>query len=180
MTFCVASCVLLVAIGATAAQTAPSQARVTTSMQQGMHQWPAFKGKLVMIAGTEVDTLHYKRSLTFYYEHEAEWHHVPVVEGKNHFTQTLWTNGSGETTLADAVVVAQDKNIYLIKAALNSKKASITATTYQFVEVGDDVNPDGPWFLFKEMSNKSYPLAHSTVEEVLKKETARYPSKQKP
>ncbi|AVR97104.1 hypothetical protein [Pseudoduganella armeniaca] len=61
-----------------------AQASATvSSQQQGLHQWPALKGKLILINGTYQDTTTYKRSLTFYFESKpgGEWLHVPVVDG---------------------------------------------------------------------------------------------------
>jgi hypothetical protein len=60
-------------------------------------------------------------------------------------------------------------------AALNVKKASIVATRFQFVEVSEDVIPDGPRYLFREISKRSYSSAKLTVEDILKKESQTNP-----
>jgi hypothetical protein len=174
----IASSAFLFAGGAVAAPAAPVAARITLSAQQGMHQWPALDGKLVLVAGANMDILLYERTLNFYFVQKSgpEWIHVPVVEGKNAFTPTLRSAATGETTTSDAVVVVHGKDVYLVRAAFGMKKASIATTTYKFGEAGDEY-PDGPWFLFKEVSRNSYPAAKSSVEEVLQKEAQRKPAK---
>ena len=71
----------------------PAAASVT-SQQQGLHQWPVLKGKLILVNGTYQDTTSYKRSLTFYFESKAgaEWLHVPVVDGASEQAGSLKPN----------------------------------------------------------------------------------------
>ncbi len=173
----IAACAFAMA-GAVAAPATPSPVRVTTSMQQGMHEWPALDGKLYLVAGANMDTLLYERTLSFYFVQKSgpEWLHVSIVEGKDALTTTLRSAASGETTTHDAVVAMHGKNVYLIRAALNIKKASIVTTTFKFSEAGDDY-PDGPWFLFKQISQNAYPAAKLSVEEALQKEASRKPAK---
>jgi len=151
-----------------------AQATVTPSTQQGMRQWQANDGKLILIAGTYQDTMTYKRSLTFYFEDKpgGEWSHVPIIEGKNDHTFTWFTISSGETTVADAVVTMQDKDIYLVKADKNPAKEETVVTWFQFWRTGDDF-PDGPAYVFKPISTKIYSKNQNlSVEQILKKEVA--------
>jgi hypothetical protein len=166
---------LLIAGGAIAAPATKSF--VTTSQQQGMHQWPALNGKLHMVAGANMDSVLYERTMAFYFVQKdgAEWVHVPIVEGKNAFASMLRSAAIGETTTDDAVVTTHGKDVYLVRAALNKRMGSIGTITYKFGEAGDEY-PDGPWFLFKEIGRNSYPPGRISVEEVLQKEARRKPA----
>lgn len=146
-----------------------------SSQQQGLHQWPVFKGKLVLINGTYEDTTTYKRSLTFYFEGKpgSEWLHVPVIDSETERTLTWFSISRGEQTIADAVVVARDDGVELVLAETRpGARAPIAVRWYRLAEAGDD-NPDGPAYFFKKISATSYPAsAKLTVEQVLKKEVS--------
>lgn len=144
-----------------------------SSQQQGLHQWPALKGKLILINGTYQDTTTYKRSLTFYFESRpgAGWLHVPVVDGAGAQALTWFSISQGEQTVADAAVVARGDGIELVVAETRpGKSAPIAVRRYRLAESDDD-NPDGPAYYFKTLSATSYPAkARQTVDTVLKKE----------
>lgn len=149
----------------------PVQAATIASTTQGLQQWPAFNGKLALVAGTYQDTTSHKRSLTFFFEEKAggAWLHVPVIESAADHTLTWFSISSGETTVADAVVTTQGDGIYLIIAEKKGDRSGITATWYRFSAAGDDF-PDGPAYVFKSIASKPYPASRLTVEDVLKKE----------
>lgn len=147
------------------------QAATIASTTQGLQQWPAFDGKLVLVAGTYEGTTSHKRSLTFFFEEKAggAWLHVPVIESAADHTLTWFSISSGETTVADAVVTTQDDGIYLIVAEKKADKSGMTATRYRFSAAGDDF-PDGPAYVFKSIASRPYPASRLTVEDVLKRE----------
>jgi len=167
-----AGCLALASCGGACA--APAAA-VVGSQQQGMHQWKALDGKLILINGTYQDTSSYKRSLTFYFESKAgpEWLHVPVVDSPTGQTLTWFSVSQGEQTVADAAVVARADGVQLVIAETRpGARTPITVRWYQLAEAGDD-NPDGPAYAFKKMSATSYPAsAKLTIEQVLKKEVS--------
>lgn len=167
------TCAFMLGLGAVASSTLPAQAATISSTKQGMEQWRALNGKLILVAGTYQDTTTYKRSLTFFFEEKtgAEWLHVPVIESEADHTLTWFTISSGETTVADAVVSTQGDNIYLITAEKTSGKAGVTANWYKFVAAGSDF-PDGPAYVFRKISSNAYAGAKASVEDVLKKESA--------
>jgi hypothetical protein len=97
-----------VVLAACMALFAPGAGASVSSLQQGMHQWPALKGRLILINGTYQDILKYKRSLTFYFESKPgeDWLHVPVITSDTDQDLTWFSISQGEQTVADAVVVA--------------------------------------------------------------------------
>ncbi|OEZ63585.1 hypothetical protein DUGA6_00860 [Duganella sp. HH105] len=146
-----------------------SAATVTTT-QQGMQQWRALNGKLIIVTGSYHDTSSYKRSLTFYFEEKpgGEWLHVPVIESEADHTLTLFSVSSGENTVEDALVITQGDSTYLVVA--EKKAAGVSATWYKFSPAGTDF-PDGPAFMFKPISTNVYAKSkNQTVEDVLQKE----------
>ena len=154
---------------------APGAGAAVASQQHGMHQWPALKGRLILINGTYQDILKYERSLTFYFESEpgADWLHVPVITSDSDQALTWFSASVGEQTLADAVVVEVPGGVELVVANTRpGDPAPITVRWYRLTESDDD-HPDGPAYFFKKISSTSYPAsAKLTVEQVLKKEVA--------
>lgn len=169
-----AGCLALAAPGSANAGPAPAPTSVG-SQQQGLHQWKALDGKLILINGTYQDTTSYKRSLTFYFESKAgaEWLHVPVIDSETQQAMTWFSISQGEQTVADAAVVARADGVQLVVAETRpGARGPITVRWYQLAEAGDD-QPDGPAYFFKKTSATSYPAsAKLTVEQVLKKEVS--------
>lgn len=153
---------------------APGHASVS-SLQQGTHQWPALKGKLILVNGTYQDITTYKRSMTFYFERKpgADWLHVPVVTSETDQDLTWFNISQGEQTLADAVVVARPDGIELVVAETKpGASAPVAVRCYRLVEA-DQEQSYGPGYIFKKISTKSWPAkAGLTVEQVLEKEVA--------
>jgi hypothetical protein len=164
-----------VVLAACMAVVAPGAGASVSSQQQGMHQWPALKGRLILINGTYQDVLKYERSLTFYFESKpgADWLHVPVITSATDQPLTWFSASVGEQTLADAVVVAVPGGIELVVASTRpGDPAPITVRWYRLTE-SDDGHPDDPAYFFKKISSTSYPAsAKLTVEQVLKREVA--------
>jgi len=154
---------------------APGAHAAVASDRQGMHQWPALNGRLILVNGTYQDILKYERTLTFYFESKpgADWVHVPVVTSNDDQRLTWFSASVGEQTLADAVVVAVPGGVELVVAATKpGDPAPITVRWYRLTE-SDDNHPDGPPYAFRKISSTSYPAsAKLTVEQVLKKEVA--------
>lgn len=150
----------------------PARAAVTSD-QQGLHQWPALDGKLILVNGTYQDTTTYKRSLTFYFQGKssATWLHVPLVDSDTAPMFTWFSISQGEQTVDDAAVVASAGGVELVIAETRpGAAASITSRIYRLTEAGDNM-PDGPAYYFKKISATRYPaIAKLTVEQVLKKE----------
>jgi hypothetical protein len=164
-----------VALAACMAFVAPGAGASVSSQQQGMHQWPALKGRLILINGTYQDILKYERSLTFYFESKpgADWLHVPVITSDTDHALTWFSASVGEQTLADAVVVAVPGGVELVVASTRpGDPEPITVRWYRLTEYSDE-NPYGPAYYFKKISTASYPAsARLTVEQVLSKEVA--------
>jgi hypothetical protein len=167
------ACALTLAASSMVIFTIEVRAAPVATTKQGLQQWRALNGKLILIAGTYQDTTTYKRSLTFFFEEKTggEWLHVPVIESEADHTLTWFSISAGDATVADAVVTTQDNNIYVIIAERTADKGGIRAVWYKLVSAGEDF-PDGPAHLFKSISNNAYPKTKLTIEEVLKKETA--------
>lgn len=156
---------------------APAVHADVASSQQGLHQWPALKGKLVMVAGTVSDVLRYKRSMTFYFESKpgADWVHVPIIKSRDDQEETWYNVSHGETTMVDGFVAARGGDVYLIEAAVSESPAGIKASWYKLT-TDDPAYPDGPFYLLKPVGQKFYPKTKDlTVESVLKKEVAVKP-----
>lgn len=154
-----------------------------TPMHQGLHQWPALGGKLMLVVGTYQDTSTYRRSYTFYFK-EAKgdtWYQTPLFNKKG-LPEFEWNSGTGgETTLADGVVAARPDGVYFITADKKAdhgyeEKGTITVTWNKLV-TDDKDHPDGPAYLFKRGFTRSYTNTSLTVEAVLAREIKTGPSK---
>lgn len=158
----------------TAAAPAPQQPKTITTLQQGIHQWPALDGKLVLLVGTLTDTTSYKQSLTFYMVPKGgvEWLHVPIKEGKDVYTVSWMNVNEGDSPELDAIVTVQDKHTYLIVAGLDQKNDSIKLRTFKLVQHGTDVI-DEPTYLFKQVADSVQKQANRSVGDALKKEAQR-------
>ncbi|MQA36753.1 hypothetical protein [Rugamonas aquatica] len=168
----VAYCTLALALAL-----APAAHADVASSQQGLHQWPVLKGKLLMVAGTVSDVLRYKRSMTFYFEAKpgADWIHVPIVKSQDDQQDTWFNVSHGETTMVDGFVAARGGDVYLIEAAVSESPAGIKANWYKLT-TDDPAYPDGPFYLLKPVGQKFYANSKDlTVESVLKKEAAVKP-----
>jgi hypothetical protein len=166
-----------------AAASSVSRAADITPMHQGLHQWPAFGGKLMLVVGTYQDTTTYRRSYTFYFTEAKSdtWYQTPVFNKKG-LPEFEWDSASGgETTLADGVVATRADGVYFItadkKANLGyAEKGDITVTWNRLVTDDKDY-PDGPAYLFKPSFTRSYPKSSLTVEAVLAREVKLEPKK---
>lgn len=154
-----------------------------TPMHQGLHQWPALGGKLMLVVGTYQDTTAYRRSYTFYFKQAKSetWYQTPVFDKKG-LPEFEWDSTSGgETTLADGVVVARPDGVYFITADKRAdrgyaERGDITVTWNKLVTDDKDY-PDGPAYLFKPNFTRSYPKSALTVEAVLAREIKAEPRK---
>ncbi|MYM70436.1 hypothetical protein GTP45_27040 [Pseudoduganella sp. FT55W] len=160
-----------------------AQAADVTPMHQGLHQWPALGGKLMLVVGTYQDTVAYRRSYTFYFKEAKDetWYQAPVFNKKG-LPETEWNSASGgETTLADGVVAARPDGVYFITADKKAdrgyaERGDITVTWNKLVTDDKDY-PDGPTYLFKPSFTRSYPKSSLTVEAVLARELKAEPKK---
>ncbi|GAB2844856.1 hypothetical protein GCM10027277_11030 [Pseudoduganella ginsengisoli] len=154
-------------------QVATADAAVVTE-QQGLHQWPVLGGKLIAVAGTYQDVLTYKRSLTFYFTNKngEEWNHVPIIESKVDRTFTWFSISKGETTVADAKIIARQDGVYLAIATVAKDQNGIVISSYKFTENANEL-PDGPAYVFKKFGDRVCPKKLcATVEDALKTETS--------
>lgn len=167
------ACALALGLGGMAAVATPAGAAVIGSTRQGVQQWPALNGKLILVAGIYQDTTSYKRSLTFFFEEKpgGEWLHVPIIESEADHTLTWFSISAGEITVADAAVKTQGSSIYLIVAEQKADKSGISANWYKLSAAGDKF-AEGPAYVFASVSNHLYPKTRMSVEDVIKKETA--------
>jgi hypothetical protein len=152
-------------------------------MKQGLHQWPAMKGKLILVTGTYQDTTAFRRSYNFYYKDgkDEAWNQVPLLNKAGRM-QLEWDSASGgEVTLADGVVSARNDAVYFIVADKRAdhgyaEKGDITVTWYKLAQAGDEL-PDGPAYYLKPEFTRSYPKSAATVESILTKEMSLQPRK---
>jgi len=134
---------------------------VTTS-QQGIHKWKVAGGTLIGIAGTEADTVTYRRSFSFYFQEkdDAELMHVPIVGGRDDYAMTWYTAGQGDNTDEDAVAVLNNGKLHLIIVARQKSGNALKLTKYLLVHDDPDF-PDGPSSVFKKISTQSRPIKQS-------------------
>ncbi len=153
----------------------------TVPMKQGLHQWPALKGKLMLVVGTYQDTTNFHRSYTFYFKDgkDEAWNQVPV-RNKAGRAQFEWDSATGaEVTLADGVVASRPNGVYFVVADKHAEQAyqdkgDITVTWYKLSESDDD-HPDDPAYQFKPEFTRAYPKSGMTVEAILAKELILQP-----
>lgn len=163
--------------------TANVQAKDTIPMQQGIHQWPALNGKLILVVGTYQDSVTFRRTYNFYFKEAKDeiWNQVPLLN-KAARPQSDWYSASGgEVTLADGVVSSRSDGVYFIVADKRAdqgyyEKGEFTVTWYKLVQSSDDRPDDSP-YLLKPVFTRNYPKSASTVEAILAKETALQPRK---
>ncbi|NGZ87440.1 hypothetical protein [Duganella aceris] len=166
--------------GGSAFAVAPAEA---IPMKQGLHQWPALKGKLILVVGTYQDTTSFRRSYNFYFKDgkDEAWNQVPV-RNKAGRMQFEWDSASGaEVTLADGIISPRADAVYFIVADKRAdqsyqEKGDITVTWYKLIESGDDM-PDDPAYQFKPAFARTYPKSAATVEAILSKELSLQPHK---
>lgn len=163
------------AVAAAAAEVVP--------MKQGLHQWPALRGKLILVTGSYQDTTTFHRSYNFYYKDgkDEAWNQLPLLNNAGRM-QLEWDSASGgEVTLADGVVTARSDAVYFIVADKRAdqsyyEEGDITVTWYKLVEAGDEL-PDGPAYYFKPEFTRNYPKSATPIEAILNKEMALQPHK---
>jgi hypothetical protein len=152
-------------------------------MHQGIHTWPTQSGKLILVVGSYQDTIHFRRSYSFYFQAKGndDWNQVPVM-GNADGMQFTWQSAHGaDVTLADGVVVPRKEGTYFVVASKRSDKGyhdagSATATWYKFVE-SDGSNPDVPAYLLQPVFSRAYPKVKEGVEQVLVKEALLNPAR---
>ena len=132
------------------------QSTIVTTTQQGLHRWQGKEGTLIWIAGTEADVITYRRSFTFYFKSKTDEDlvHVPIVDGPDKFSTTWFSASRGETTNADAVVVAKNGLAHLVTVSRENSGKSLKVVSYLLAH-GDSDYPDGPATIFKKVSSKS-------------------------
>ena len=152
-------------------------------MAQGLHQWPAADGKLMLVVGTRQDSVSFKRTYNFYFKEAKEeaWNQV-TVRDKNGLGQAAWHSATGaEVTLADGVVTARPDGVYFIVAdkrvqGAYQERGDITVTWYKLTLSADD-RPDDPPYQLVPGFQRQYPKSAATIEALLKKELTLQPRK---
>lgn len=160
---------------------APAAPAVAIPMKQGLHQWQALNGQLMLVVGTYQDSTSFRRSYTFYFKDgkQETWNQVPFRH-KSGRLQFEWDSASGaEVTLADGIVVSRGAAVYFIAADKRAdqgyqEKGDISVTWYRLMASGDDM-PDDPAYQFKPEFTRTYPKSAMTVESILGKELALQP-----
>lgn len=162
----------------------PVHAADAYPLAQGLHQWPAGGGKLMLVVGTYQDTTSFHRSYSFYFKTVGDdaWNQVAVPEnGGGQFT---WNSGShGEFTLSDAIAVQRPDGVYFVvadkrmaKGAGYADKRDVNVTWYKLI-LADDDHPDDVPYQFKPAFKRSYPQSAQTVEAILAREATLQPRK---
>lgn len=167
---------LLLPLGAGAAEAQP--------MKDGLHQWPAMGGKLMLVVGSYQDVMRFHRSYSFYFKEAKgeDWNEVAVIRksGERAFP---WQNAvGGEVTLADGIVVPRPDGIYFVVGDKHVGKSyygkgDITVTWNKLMVDPDDKAPDASPYRLAPVFTRAYPKSALTVEAVLARETTLRPSK---
>jgi len=153
-------------------------------MKDGLHQWPAMGGKLMLVVGSYQDVTSFHRSYSFYFKEAKDdtWNEVAVLRksGERAFP---WQSAVGaEVTLADGIVVPRPDGIYFVvgdkRVGKNYyDKGDITVTWNKLMVEGDDKDPYASPYRLAPVFSRSYPKSALTVEAVLARETTLRPSK---
>lgn len=170
---------LLLPIGASAASADEAQL-----MKDGLHQWPAMGGKLMLVVSSYQDVMSFHRSYSFYFKEAKgeEWNEVAVIRksGQRAFP---WQNAvGGEVTLADGVVVPRPDGIYFVVGDKHVGKSyydkgDITVTWNKLMVEGDDKDPYASPYRLAPVFTRAYPKSALTVEAVLAREATLRPAK---
>lgn len=163
----------------------PVRGADTYPLTQGLHQWPASGGKLMLVVGTYQDTTTFRHSYSFYFKtaNDDAWNQVavPAREGSPQFTWHSATHG--EFTLADGVVVQRPDGVYFVvvdkpmtKGANYVDNRDASATWYKLT-IADDDHPDDLPYQFKPVFKRSYPKSAQTVDAILAREATLQPRK---
>jgi len=154
-------------------------------MAQGLHQWPALEGKLMLVVGTYQDVTSYRRSYSFYFKpaREEAWNQVPVIRKKGEAAFPWESASGGEVTIADGIVVPRAGAVYFVVAdkrigrdSSYDDKGDITATWNKLSEASDD-ETDGPAYRLQPVFARRYRNSALTVEAVLAREAKLKPAK---
>ena len=162
---------------------ASPQAAEMPPMKDGLHQWPALGGKLMLVVGTYQDTVRFHRSYSFYFKEgkDEAWNQVAVIRksGERAFP---WQSGVGaDVTLADGIVVSRPGGLYFVvgdKRVDQSyhDKGDITVTWNKLAVDGDD-DPDASPYRLAPVFTRTYPKSGLTVEAVLAREAKLNPAR---
>ena len=152
-------------------------------LRQGLHEWPAFGGKLYLVVGTYQDSVAFRRTYHFFVKEASDdaWNQVTVLSKKGS-SQPTWESAVGaDVTLADGTIVARRDGTYFVVASKQVKgsyhdKGTIEVTWYKLTQAGDD-QPDDPAYQFKPVFTRPYPHSAQTVEDILNKEANLQPKK---
>jgi hypothetical protein len=153
-------------------------------MQQGLHEWPAAGGKLILVVGTYQDTLSFRRSYGFYFKvkDQEEWNQVPLLRNGEGSDFAPVSASAGDVTMADGIVTSQGGNVYFIYAdkrpakGINDKGDTIV-TWFKFVESDND-HPDDPGYYLKPVFMRTYAKSGKLkIEDILTKESTLKPAK---
>lgn len=157
----------------------------TYPMKQGLHQWPAAGGKLMLVVGTYQDTTAFRRTYSFYFKTAKDdaWNQVTLAD-KDGRPQATWNSADhGEFTLADGIVVAHPDGVYFVVAdkpmagnANYDDKRDASATWYKLT-LADDEHPDDAPYQFKPAFKRAYPKTAQTVDAILAREATLQPHK---
>lgn len=159
------------------------QAKDSFPMQQGLHQWPALNGKLILVVGTYQDSVTFRRTYSFYFKETEDeaWNQVPLLTKAGRPQFDWYSASGGDVTLADGLISSRSDGVYFIVADKRAdqgyyEKGDITVTWYKLIQAPED-RPDDPPYLFKPVFTRAYFKSASTVEVILAKETALQPRK---
>lgn len=153
----------------------------TYPLRQGLHQWNAAGGKLMLVVGTYQDSTSYRRNYAFYFKetNDDAWNQV-VIADKSGRQRVSWDSAvGGDVTLADGVVVTRPDAAYFVVADKRADKGyrdkgDISVTWYKLAEA-DDSRPDNPAYLLKPVFTRSYPQSVMTIDAVLARENSLQP-----
>lgn len=163
----------------------PARGAEAYPMTQGLHQWPASGGKLMLVVGTYQDATTFRHSYSFYFKtaNDDAWNQV-AVPVKNGGPQFIWNSAThGEFTLADSVTVPRPDGVYFVVVEKPMTKGTnyvddrdASATWYKLT-IADDEHPDDLPYQLKPVFKRSYPKSAQTVDAILAREATLQPHK---
>ena len=163
----------------------PAHGADTYPLTQGLHQWAASGGKLMLVVGTYQDSTTFHRSYSFYFKtaDDDAWNLVSISM-KDAAPRFTWDSAShGEFTLADGIVVQRSDGVYFVvadkpmaKGANYPDKRDVVVTWYELT-LADDDHPDDAPYQFKPAFRRSYPQSAQTIDVILAREATLQPHK---
>jgi len=121
---------------------------VTLPYPAGLHNWPIFGGKLILVAGRYTNQTDWDvRTYNFYMQIQSDFYQVPI-EDQNNLDPFEWLQthswSQAEYLVSDILIVSLKDKIYLLKASQATSKGvydkgDISIKTYMLEKTEEDI-----------------------------------------